>query len=335
MIDLPVSELHGNEADLLSTCYDRLQGPVAVLHGGWSSERDVSISSGKAVHLGLRNAGLDVQLIDVDRDITSVLQARGIRHVFNAMHGPFGEDGVLQSLLQMQDISYTGSGVLASALAMDKIRSKQLWRGVGVATPNFVVHDNAEGLAESLQSLGGEVFVKPANEGSSIGMARAGAVKSLEKAFADAQTFDREVLLEQSIKGPEFTVAIVGETVLPALRLQPARDFYDYEAKYLVDTTEYLCPCGLSADEEAELADLAKRAYQSLACSGWGRVDVMQDNNGDFYVLEVNTVPGMTDHSLVPMAAKAAGIGFSALVLNILLGSLPAPEGDNGEDQAT
>jgi D-alanine-D-alanine ligase len=324
-------ELLSNEADLISAIQARLEGPVAVLHGGWSSERDVSISSGKAVHQGLRNAGLETELIDVDRDIAEVLSTRGIRHVFNALHGPFGEDGVLQSLLQMQNISCTGSGVLASALAMDKIKSKQLWCGVDVATPAFAVHRNDQGLADSLQALGGEVFVKPANEGSSIGMARAKTVRALQQAFEQAQGFDSEVLLEQTIHGPEYTVAIVSGQILPTLRLQPARDFYDYEAKYLVDTTEYLCPCGLSAEEEAQLGELAYRAYETLGCSGWGRVDVMRDDsNGEFYVLEVNTVPGMTDHSLVPMAAKAAGIGFSALVLNILLASLGGSEGEAG-----
>lgn len=319
--------LSNNEGELLQACFDRQLGPIAVLHGGWSSERDVSISSGKAVYHGLKNAGLDVVLIDADRAIIDTLRQRGICHVFNVLHGPFGEDGVLQAQLQMAGISCTGSAVLASALAMDKVKSKQLWRGVGVSTADFVVHTATAGLKHSFESLGEEVFVKPANEGSSIGMSRAKSLNALRDAYSQASKFDSSVLLEQALHGREFTVSIVGDSVLPTFQLKPARDFYDYEAKYLVDTTEYLCPCGLNESEDQKLQAIALQAYRSLGCTGWGRVDVMENSDGEFFVLEVNTVPGMTDHSIVPMAARAANVSFSALVLNILVESLPVAGG--------
>ena len=250
-------------------------------------------------------------------DADWIEQLQGVRFAFNALHGPGGEDGSMQGALGMLGVPYTGSGVLGSALAMDKMRSKQLWQGIGIATGGFDVLEADTDWAAVIDRLG-KVFVKPACEGSSIGMSAAADATTLRQAYELAAAYEGAVIAEQFIDGPEYTVAILGGQALPAIRLETDNEFYDYEAKYISDDTRYLCPCGLSADEEAEMADLALRAFDSLGCSVWGRVDLMRDSDGRFYVLEVNTIPGMTSHSLVPMAAAAAGLDINALVARIL-----------------
>lgn len=317
-----MSELETNQESLVSACKQAINGPVAVLYGGWSSEREVSLMSGEAILAALQGAGLDVQGIDIGRDIAEQLKQRGIRHVFNALHGPFGEDGIIGGLLQLLGITATGSGVLASALAMDKLRSKQLWDGIGVSTPRFELVTEPTDWNALLERLGGRAMIKPSREGSSIGMAIATTAKEMGAAVEDAWRYDQCVLAEQFIDGPEFSVPIVGGEVLPVVELCPAGQFYDYNAKYVASDTEYQCPARLDAKPLQQAIELARLAYTSLGCEGWGRVDLMQGKNGNFYVLEVNTIPGMTSHSLVPMAAAACDLSFTALVLNVLLDSL-------------
>lgn len=305
----------------------RLRGPVTVLYGGCSAEREVSLKSGAAVAAALGNRGIEVRLLDATGDWLARLAADGTRHCFVALHGGAGENGEVQGALATQGIGYTGSGVLACALAMDKQRCKYLWLGMGLPTPAW--RQLAPGMDWNavLAELGGKVMVKPASEGSSVGMSSADDATSLARAYAEAVQYDPVVIAEQWIHGPEYTVALVGDLRLPAIRLQPAGEFYDYEAKYLSDLTQYHCPCGLSPQEEEQLQALARSAFASVGGTGWGRVDFMAAD-GRFYLLEVNTVPGMTDHSLVPMAAAAAGIGFDQLVLEILAASLPAGGGN-------
>lgn len=311
-----------DEKLLLNACRDRLKGPLAVLFGGWSAERDVSLNSGRAVSAALKQAGLDVIEIDVDRNVTDQLRSQDIRHAFNALHGPGGEDGVIGGLLEFLDISCTGSAVLGSALAMDKLRSKQLWDGIGLSTPEFTLLETGQDFAQVLASLGGKAMVKPCREGSSIGMAIANDAEQLAAAFATAAKYDRVVIAERFIQGNEYSISIIGETILPAVQLETDNSFYDYEAKYISNETKYTCPVNLPEIQMLEANQLAMHAYKSLGCDGWGRVDLLQDANSKFYVLEVNTVPGMTSHSIVPMAAAAAGASFPVLVLNILLASL-------------
>ena len=293
-------------------------GRVAVLCGGWSAEREISLRSGAAVLDGLRAAGVDAHAIDAGEDLLAQLIAAPPAAAFIALHGPGGEDGTLQGALEWLGIPYTGSGVKAAALAMDKLRCKQLWRGAGLPTASFAVLDAGTDWARVLAELGGEVMVKPAREGSSLGMARARSATELEAAWRTATTYDDSVIAETWLTGPEYTVAILGDRALPAIRLEVAGEFYDYEAKYLRDDTLYHCPCGLPAAREAELQRLALDAFASIEGRGWGRVDLMADAQGQFRLLEVNAVPGMTDHSLVPMAARAAGLEFSELALAIL-----------------
>jgi D-alanine-D-alanine ligase len=299
----------------MSTGLDSEQA-IAVLLGGASAEREVSLNSGQTVIDALRAFGHTVRPVD-PADAGWIEQLQGVRFAFNALHGPGGEDGSMQGALGMLGVPYTGSGVLGSALAMDKMRSKQLWQGIGIATGGFDVLEAGTDWAAVIDRLG-KVFVKPACEGSSIGMSAAADATTLRQAYELAATYEGAVIAEQFIDGPEYTVAILGGQALPAIRLETDNEFYDYEAKYISDDTRYLCPCGLSADEEAEMADLALRAFDSLGCSVWGRVDLMRDRDGRFYVLEVNTIPGMTSHSLVPMAAAAAGLDINALVARIL-----------------
>jgi D-alanine-D-alanine ligase len=297
-------------------------GRVGVLFGGRSAERDISLRSGAAVVSALAELGVDHVAIDIGEHSIDHLQKAGIDRAFIALHGPGGEDGRIQAVLEYLDIPYTGSDVQASAIGMDKLRTKQLWRGIGVATPDFLVLNKDCDWSDVLASLGGEVMVKPAHEGSSIGMARVSHVAELQAAYAAAAKFDAVVIAERLIRGEEYTVAILGERALPAIKLETDHSFYDYDAKYLADDTRYLCPCGLDAAVEQELQAQALQAFRSIGCRGWGRVDVMRDGAGKFQMLEVNTVPGMTDHSLVPMAAKAAGLWFSELILAILAESL-------------
>ncbi len=293
-------------------------GRVAVLYGGSSAEREVSLKSGAAVLAALQEAGVDAFGLDVGTDILSQLTQQHIDRAFIVLHGRGGEDGSMQGLLQCAGIPYTGCGVLASALAMDKLRSKQVWLSQELPTPQYASITELAQCAEVASRLGFPLMVKPSQEGSSIGMAKVYDLASLEHAWQQAREFDDNVLVEQFVAGPEFTVAMLNGEILPPIRLGTKNDFYDYEAKYLSNDTSYQIPCGLSADKEQELKQLAANACAALGVTGWGRVDVMQDEQGAFWLLEVNTVPGMTGHSLVPMAAKAAGIDFQQLVLSVL-----------------
>lgn len=297
-------------------------GRVGVLYGGTSAEREISLISGSSVIAALQRSGVDLVPIDVGADLLQQLPQLSLTRVLIMLHGPGGEDGSLQGALQFLGLPYTGSGVFASALAMDKLHSKQFWQGVGLPTAKFAVLNDSADWQETLDALGGVVMVKPSHEGSSLGMTRADSAAELKKAWVEAAALDSSVIAEQWISGAEYTVALLNGEVLPPIRLETDHSFYDYNAKYLADDTRYLCPCGLDQDREAELKELALTAFSSLGCSGWGRVDVMCDQAGNFQLLEVNTVPGMTDHSLVPMAAKAAGYSFDELVLKILDTSL-------------
>lgn len=293
-------------------------GRVGVLYGGTSAEREVSLLSGKAVIEALVRSGVEVVPIDVGADLLQQLPAHQLDRVLIMLHGPGGEDGSLQGALQFLGLPYTGSGVFASALAMDKLHSKQFWQGVGLPTPKFAVLDKHTDWQATLDELGGVVMVKPSHEGSSLGMTRADSKESLREAWQAAARLDSSVIAEQWIVGAEYTVAILGDEMLPPIKLETDHTFYDYDAKYLADDTRYLCPCGLDAEAEERLRELARKAFDSLGCSGWGRVDVMADQAGEFYLLEVNTIPGMTSHSLVPMAAAQGGYSFDDLVLRVL-----------------
>lgn len=292
-------------------------GKVAVLMGGISAEREVSLKSGAAVHKGLCDAGIDAYTVDAGKDVLNVIQQGQFDRAFIALHGRWGEDGVIQGALEVMGLPYTGSGVLASALAMDKVKSKYLWAGMGISTAPFI---ETEGHVEQqeIEKMGLPLFVKPAHEGSSVGMTKVTTYEQLSEAIELARKYDSNVLIEKYIDGDEYTVAIVGDKTLPVIRVETPRDFYDYEAKYELDSTLYHCPSGLDESTEQSIQRLALDAYRAVGCEGWGRVDVMMDQSGNAYVLEANTVPGMTDHSLVPMAALQAGMDFSQLVVAIL-----------------
>lgn len=294
-------------------------GKVALLMGGWSAEREVSLNSGKAVLAALRSAGVDVTPIDADRSVVGELE--GFDRVFNIMHGRGGEDGVLQGALELLDMPYTGSGVLASALAMDKLRTKLLWAGMGLPTPQYVVMQSAEDCQRVLDELTLPVMIKPALEGSSIGMSKVNRPEDLFAAYQLAADYG-VVFAEQWITGTEYTAAVLNGESLPLIQLETDQDFYDYAAKYERNDTRYICPCGLPSETESKLQDLALQAFDAVEAAGWGRVDLMLDESGQPWLIEVNTVPGMTDHSLVPMAAEQAGINFQELVQHVLLGSL-------------
>ncbi|VAX08770.1 D-alanine--D-alanine ligase [hydrothermal vent metagenome] len=296
-------------------------GKVAVLMGGQSAERAVSLCSGQAVLNALQGKGVDAHAMDVDAEVLGKLGVENYDRAFIALHGRGGEDGVIQGALETLGLPYTGSGVSGSALGMDKYRCKLLWLGMGLATADFVMLRNEADL-DRAAALGFPLMVKPSREGSSLGMARVEGRGELRQAWQDAASFDAEVMAERWLAGAEFTVAILGDEALPVIRLETPNAFYDYAAKYEADSTSYLCPCGLDEAQELELKALALQAFRSVGACGWGRVDLMQDESGRFLLLEVNTVPGMTDHSLVPMAAQAHGIDFDALVWQILEGSL-------------
>ena len=297
-------------------------GRVAVLFGGSSAERAVSLKSGAAVLAALQVAGVDAYGIDAGPQLAEQLLNERPDRVFIALHGRGGEDGSLQGLLESLQIPYTGSGVMASAIGMDKLRTKQIWQSLGLPTPAYAMLRDGEQCAEIVERLGTPLIIKPLHEGSSIGMAKADSLQQLQDAWQGAQSYDSEALVEQWIQGAEFTVAVLDGQALPPIRLRTPHTFYDYEAKYQANDTQYLCPCGLPTEQEEQLKALSLRAFEAVGCKGWGRVDVMQDEQGNFYLLEVNTVPGMTDHSLVPMAAKATGLSFGDLVLAILAGTL-------------
>ncbi|MBI5041138.1 MAG: D-alanine--D-alanine ligase [Gammaproteobacteria bacterium] len=294
-------------------------GKVAVLFGGTSAEREVSLKSGRAVLEALLRGSVDAHGVDVvDNSILETLRSGGFARVFIVLHGRGGEDGVIQGALETLGLPYTGSGVLGSALGMDKVRTKQIWQAAGLPTPKFLVLENEADLGRVAAELGFPVMIKPAHEGSSIGMSKVERAEDLAAAWKTAMQYDRAVLAESWITGREYTASMLGEQALPLIRLETSHAFYDYQAKYFADDTRYHCPCGLPEAEELQLRALAQRAFRAVAASGWGRVDFMCDRNGQPYLIEVNTVPGMTDHSLVPMAARAAGIDFDALVLRIL-----------------
>jgi D-alanine-D-alanine ligase len=296
-------------------------GKVALLLGGQSAERAISLKSGNAVLGALQRQGIDVDAIDPDAAVLERLRTGGYARVFIMLHGRGGEDGEIQGALETIGLPYTGSGVLGSALGMDKYRCKLAWRGCGLPTPEFAVLRRAEDLQLAV-ALGFPLMIKPAREGSSIGMARVDDADELAAAWRMASKYDDFVIAEQWISGPEYTCAILGGEALPLIRLETPRTFYDYEAKYSADTTRYICPCGLPGTDEARLQDMARAAFEAVDARGWGRVDFMRDASGQPYLLEVNTVPGMTDHSLVPMAARVRGIDFDELVWRILETSL-------------
>ncbi len=295
-------------------------GKVAVMLGGTSAERPVSLNSGAAVLAALSRQGVDAHAFDpATRNLGDLISAAFDR-VFIALHGRYGEDGCMQGALELLDIPYTGSGVMASAVGMDKWRTKLLWRAAGLPTADWDILSASSDFVAAEKKLGLPIFVKPAHEGSSIGMSKVTEPGTLKAAYETAAEHDALVLAEKFIDGAEFTVGILGDTALPLIRLEPAKDkaFYDFEAKYLRNDTQYRCPAGLPDAQEMALRHLALEAFRLVGGRGWGRVDVMLDSLGNPYLLEVNTSPGMTDHSLVPMAARVAGLDFDALCMKIL-----------------
>ncbi len=296
-------------------------GKVAVLMGGQTSEREISLQTGDAVLRSLRGSGVDAHGVDWHGDLGQ-LMGHDFERVFVALHGRGGEDGQIQGLLTTLHLPFTGSGITACALSMDKVRCKQLWMGVGLATPRFTVLEDGFDPVAVIAELGLPLMLKPADEGSSVGAFKITAADELYDAYVEARTHGSVIIVEQWISGSEYTAGVLNDTVLPIIRVETSREFYDYEAKYLADDTQYLCPAGFKSEEEAKFRELAHRAFGALGGSGWGRVDFMLDKHGRPWLLEVNTVPGMTRHSLVPMAAKAYGLSFDALVLEILSTSL-------------
>ena len=296
-------------------------GKVAVLFGGRSAEREVSLNSGSRVLAALRRQGVDAHAFDpAERQLDDLA---GFARAFIALHGRYGEDGTIQGALELMGIPYTGSGVMASALGMDKWRTKLLWQAAGLPVPPYLMLDDATDLAAVEAVLGLPLFVKPACEGSSIGITKVKRPGELAAARAEAARHDSLVIAERAILGGEYTVAILGNQALPIIKIEPSNEFYDYEAKYLRDDTAYRCPCGLTETRESELRQQALDAFRVLGGRGWGRVDFLLDRaatagGGAAYFLEVNTSPGMTDHSLVPMAARAAGMSYDDLVVRIL-----------------
>ncbi len=293
-------------------------GTVAVLMGGPSAEREVSLKSGARVQSALKSEGVDAHGLDADPTVLRTLRDEQFDRAFIVLHGRWGEDGLMQGALDVLGIPYTGSGVLASALAMDKWRSKMLMRQAGLPTPDFALVKSVLELDDVASDIGFPMVIKPSREGSSIGTFKVHSRKEMEKAWREAREFDKDVLAEAWIEGQELTVAILGEKPLPVVRIKAAGEVYDYEAKYLADSTQYFCPSGLDEATETEIKKLAMDTFALLDCHGWGRVDFMIDKNKKPYVLEANTIPGMTDHSLVPMAAKADGMSFEQLAVRIL-----------------
>jgi len=295
-------------------------GRVAVLMGGWSAERPVSLQSGQAVLDALLRQGVNAFAIDVTKEtVLQDLLKGNIDRVFIALHGKGGEDGVIQSILEVLALPYTGSGVAASSLAMDKLRTKQVLDGAGLPTPAFVVMDDDTDCESVIATLGSPLIVKPTLEGSSLGMARVESSHELKAAYDTAKDFAGDVLLEQWVTGAEYTIAILDQKALPVIQLKTPHQFYDYSAKYQSNDTEYLCPCGLSTTDEGHMQRLALSAFNTVGASGWGRVDIMCDSDNKPWIIEINTIPGMTSHSLVPMAAKEFGLDFDALVLAIVV----------------
>lgn len=297
-------------------------GRVAVLMGGTAAEREISLKSGTAVFAALQRQKINVEAIDVTSSPIDALAGKQFDRIFNIMHGRGGEDGVLQGILQTLKIPYTGSGVAASALSMDKLKTKLCWQGAGLPTPTWFLLRSTADIDACIAKLGFPVIVKPAEEGSSIGMSKADNREELVQALATAQQYQCDVYAEAWVLGAEYTVAVLNGEALPVIRLETPNTFYDFDAKYRANTTKYHCPCGLDTAQETKLQQLAQMACDVIGIQGWARVDVFIDKQGQAQLIEVNTVPGMTDHSLVPMAAKQQGITFDELVWRVLETSL-------------
>lgn len=293
-------------------------GRVVVLMGGESAEREISLLTGAAVLKALQNKGVQAEGLDAGQDLVARLTAGRYDRVWIALHGRGGEDGTLQGLLSFLRLPFTGSGVLGSAICMDKLRTKRLLQGAGLPTPRYCVIRNEADLVEAGEQLGLPLMVKPSDEGSSIGMSKVERPEQMKAAWELASGFNCDVFAEEWVAGPEFTAAVLHDQALPLIRIQTDSKFYDYQAKYFSDDTRYLCPCGLPAGEERMLQDVARAAFEAVGARGWGRVDIMVSPQAGPLILEINTVPGMTSHSLVPMAAAAAGTGFDDLVWRIL-----------------
>ena len=294
-------------------------GKVAVLLGGDSTEREISLLTGDAVLAALKRRGIDAHAFDPGERAVQSLASEGYDRAWIALHGPGGEDGLMQGALEWLGIPYTGSSVLASALTMDKLKTKRVVVGAGIAAPPYTVLAGLEDLPRALDEVGLPMMVKPSSQGSSVGITKVKAAAELARAYAEARAVDPIVFAELFVAGDEFTVGVLGDRGLPSIRIQPATEFYDYQAKYFRDDTQYHCPSGLDAAAEAELQGAALAAFRVTDCSGWGRVDFMRDAaTGKFFFIEINTVPGMTDHSLVPMAARQAGIVFEELAWRVL-----------------
>lgn len=296
-------------------------GKVAVLFGGSSAEREVSLKSGSAVLAALLRQGVDAHAFDPAVRPLADLKTEGFDRVMIHLHGRGGEDGTVQGALELMQIPYTGPGVMASSMGMDKLRTKLIWKAMGLAVPDFVLLEDDTDFAAVEQQLGLPIFVKPACEGSSIGITKVKNAGELKAAYEAAKRYDSVVIAEKNIGGGEYTAAILNGEVLPFVKIEPATEFYDYEAKYNRDDTAYICPAPIEAGMAKQIAEMVRKGFWAIGGTGWGRVDFLMDEAGNPYLLEVNTSPGMTDHSLVPMAAKAAGINFDQLVLTILSGA--------------
>ncbi|MBT9519270.1 MAG: D-alanine--D-alanine ligase [Dechloromonas sp.] len=291
-------------------------GKVAVLFGGTSAEREVSLNSGSRVLAALQGQGIDAHAFDPASQPLDAL--KGYDRAFIALHGRHGEDGTIQGALEVMHIPYTGSGVLASALAMDKFRTKLMWQAAGLAIPEYALLTADSDFGDIEEELGLPLFVKPAREGSSIGVTKVKERGALKAAYEEAARHDPLVIAEKGVMGGEYTVGIIGDEAMPIIKIEPATEWYDYEAKYNRDDTRYLCPCGLPEAKEMEIRKGALEAFRVLGGRGWGRVDFLMDEDGKHYFLEVNTAPGMTDHSLVPMAARVNGMDYPTLVRRVL-----------------
>ncbi len=293
-------------------------GRVGVLLGGTSAEREVSLNSGNAVLAGLLRNKINAHAVDIGDSPIEQMQQEKFDRVFIVLHGRGGEDGVIQAILQSLNLPYTGSNVQGSAIAMDKLRTKLMWLGLNLPTPEFVIMRQREDLAQVKQKVGFPCIIKPIHEGSSIGMAKVDSETELEPAWIEASKYDYEIIAERWIAGGEYTCSILDKEALPLIKMETPNTFYDYDAKYQSSTTLYHCPCGLDSKKEKEMQEIAVQAFAACGASGWGRVDYMMDESGQPWLIEANTVPGMTDHSLVPMAAKQAGYDFDELVWRIL-----------------
>ncbi len=312
-----------NPIPALKTTHPASFGHVGLLVGGESAEREVSLNGGRAVFAALQRNGISAELFDGSAALFEAIKVGRIDRVFNLMHGPGGEDGAIQGALDLMKVPITGTGLLGSALSMDKVHSKWIWEQQGINTPPFALLRQGAGPAdEFIATWGLPLFVKPAGLGSSIGISKVQNFDDLPAAIELARAYDKNVIVEPAIRGNEYFAGVIGDLVLPLIHIETPRSFYDYTAKYESDDTRYFCPCGLPPEVEAELQKLALEAFRALECSGWGRVDFIVDESGKAWFLEANTTPGMTDHSLVPQAAAQIGIDFDELVWRILESSL-------------